>query len=177
MKNLDGDNGSSRADHEQPPRKFELVQLKDLRPNPLRDFSVDPIQGSAIEELVKSIKEEGFWGGVTLRRNKNGQLEIAAGITRIQAAIEAGETEALLHVRDAEDLTDEKMILTYARENALQRGNTGPATAGVIASTIRFLAKEILLGGKVAGEIASNFDLEKIRRNLGNENGIGRPLS
>jgi len=41
---------------------------------------------------------------------------------------------------------------------------------------IRLLFKEILLKGRVTGEIASDFDLEKIQRNLGNDKGIGRPL-
>ena len=39
---------------------------------------------------------------------------------------------------------DGGMIRVYARENATQRGNTGTAMAGTVASAIRFLAKAIL---------------------------------
>jgi hypothetical protein len=164
MKNQAG-NGSSR-----------VVQLKDLRPNPLRDFRLDPIEDDRVKMLVGSIKEAGFWGGVTLFRLKDGTYIIGAGHTRVQAAIEAGETEIVCHVRDAEGLSDLELIRVYAIENATQRGNSSVAMLGTIAATIRVLAKDVLLGGRLTGQLASDFDLQTIRRNLGNEKGIGRPL-
>jgi hypothetical protein len=57
---------------------------------------------------------------------------------------EAGYTIADVAV--SKDLDEGAMIRVYARENATQRGNTGTATAGMIASAVRFLGKAILTG-------------------------------
>jgi hypothetical protein len=58
------------------------------------------------------------------------------------AALEAGIVTVDVFV--GEDMDDAGMIRVYARENATQRGNTGTATAGMIASAVRYLAKAIL---------------------------------
>src|ERR1700720_1742548 len=101
---------SSSADFKQPSGKSELVQLKDIRPNPLRDLHLDPIEDDRVKMLVSSIKEAGFCGGVTLFKLKDGTYIIGAGHTRVQAAIEAGETEIVCYVRDAEGLSDLELI-------------------------------------------------------------------
>jgi ParB-like nuclease domain len=140
------------------------VNLKSLRPNPFRDFVVDPIDSDAVSKITDSINEDGFWGGVVARKNKSGELEIAAGHHRIEAAKQCGITVADIFVGQ---IDDEAMIRIYARENSTQRGNGSTAVAGTVASAIRYLARQSLTFGR---EIAS----EKRGAKVGDQ-GIGEP--
>ncbi len=137
-----------------------FLNLKALQPNPFRDFAVDPIDGpendnpelgyvSAITKLKESIEEDGFWGGVVVRR-QNGAYQIAAGHHRVEAAIAAGLEEADLVVLP---MDDKAMIRVYARENATQRGQQSTALLGSIASAVAFVAKEAF--SEWAAEISS----------------------
>lgn len=126
------------------------VHLADLKPNPMRDFSVDPIDDDAVKALTASIKENDFWGGVTARKCKDGTLQIACGHHRIKAAIKAGLSEADVYV--SRDWDDAKMLRVYAEENATQRGSTSTAVAGSVAAALKFLAKHG--GGSSAGNPA-----------------------
>lgn len=122
-------------------RKREMkmyVNFKDLKPNPFRDYHVDPIDDNRVEMLAASIHEHGFWGGVVLRKNKDGELEIGAGHHRVAAAIKAGEKSADLFVGDFDDAA---MAIVYATENATHRGGSGTAGAGSIAAAVRLLAR------------------------------------
>lgn len=134
------------------------VELKKLRPNPLRDFKIDPLEDDDLRKLKDSISEHGFWGGVVLRKGKNGEHEIMAGHRRIAAGIEAGIESADLHVGKYDDKT---AIRIYVTENVTQRGTTaGLAMAGAVASSIRYIAKALLkddskaLGGIQPSEFA-----------------------
>lgn len=128
-----------------------LVQFACLRPNPFRDFAVDPIDGpendnpevghiSAITKLKESIQEDGFWGGVVVRKSpaEPGAFEIAAGHHRIEAAKLAGITSAELAVLP---LDDSGMVRVYGRENATQRGVMSSAVAGTVAAALRLVLK------------------------------------
>jgi len=148
------------------------VELKSLQPNPMRDFTVDPIDDDRVKELAASIKEDGFWGGVVCRRTHNNGIQIAAGHHRIKAAMKAGIQEADVF---AGDLDDASMIRIYARENALQRGNTGTALAGSVAAAIRFTAKAVLTGGG-SEQLFRSSDLAELRGNLTSDRGLGRDI-
>jgi flagellar biosynthesis GTPase FlhF len=148
-----------------------LVQLKKLKPNPLRDFTVDPIERTKVAELAQSIQEDGFWGGIVCRQI-NGDIEIAAGHHRVEAAIEAGIKSADLFV--AEDLDDAAMVRIYARENATQRGNTATAQAGSVAAAVRVLAK-MILGGRLSPQLGRK-SLEHLRGNIASDRGIGQDV-
>jgi ParB-like chromosome segregation protein Spo0J len=67
-----------------------LVELKNLKPNPFRDFAIDPINDGVVAALESSISEYGFWGGVVCRKGKNGDIEIGAGHHRVHAAMKSG---------------------------------------------------------------------------------------
>jgi hypothetical protein len=129
-----------------------LVQFASLRPNPFRDFAVDPIDGpendnaevghiSAITKLKESIEEDGFWGGVVVRQSPSepGAFEIAAGHHRIEAAKLAGINSAELAVLP---LDDSGMVRVYGRENATQRGVMSSAVAGTVAAALRLVLKD-----------------------------------
>lgn len=139
----------------------------------MRDFEVDPIDPEAIEKLRKSIREDGFWGGVVCRRDPDThELEIVAGHTRIHAAIKENVTYADLFVGSMDEPT---MIRIYARENATQRANSATAVAGSIASAIRWISKAVLLGG-ANSRILELQDMEHLRRHLTSDRGIGEPV-
>jgi hypothetical protein len=116
------------------------VPLADLRPNPWRDFTVDPIDGNHLQQLVTSIRECGFWGGVIVRRNDKGQLEIAHGHHRAMAALEAGvETSDVLLV----EVSDEaEMVRWLYRGHEPLRSCTYKTNA--IAQGFRQVAKLLL---------------------------------
>jgi hypothetical protein len=154
--------------HEEP---IMQVDLRDLKPNPLRDFTVDPLDEEIVKKLKQSITQDGFWGGVVARKVKGGDIQVAAGWHRVKAALKAGIDRADIFV--SRDMDDAKLVRIYANENALQRGNTGTAITGTIAAAIHYLAKGILTGG--LSEIGQS-SLEIARGRIATEDGIGRDL-
>ena len=151
------------------------VELKKLKPNPFRDFKVDPIDPEAVKALVKSIEENTFWSGVIARKIKGGDIQIAAGHTRTYAAMEAGVTHADITVGNFDD---QAMIRIYATENATQRGNSGLAMMGSVASAVRYLVKAILKGDEHFSQIweKSSKALDSLRGNIANDRGLGAPI-
>lgn len=145
-----------------------IVNLRELKPNPFRDFTIDPIDTETIGRLRESIEEDGFWGGVVCRK-VNSHFEIAAGHHRVKAALDAGLTVADLFVGDFDDAA---MIRVYARENATQRGNSGTAMAGTVASAIRFLAKAVLTG--TLSRFLESVSEDHVRAHLTSERGLGQ---
>jgi ParB-like chromosome segregation protein Spo0J len=97
-----------------------LVELRKLKPNPLRDF----------------IAEDGFWGGVVCRLLDDGTIQIGAGHHRVAAAIGAGIGTVDLFV--PRDMDDAAIVRVYAREKtrrsaatlATRRWEAWPARSG-----------------------------------------------
>src|SRR6476620_2680674 len=100
-----------------------LVDLRTLKPNPFRNYVVDPIDPDHVTQLTESITQDGFWGGVVCRRTAEG-IHIVAGHHRVAAALRAGIESADLVVKEFDDAS---VIRIYARENATQRGDSGAA--------------------------------------------------
>jgi ParB-like chromosome segregation protein Spo0J len=148
------------------------VTLEKLKPNPTRDFHVDPMIETSIDNLEQSIKQDGFWGGVVCRMNASGEVEIAAGHHRVAGAIRAGVKTADLFV--SKDMDEVGLIRIYARENATQRGNSGTAQVGTVASALRYLAKQLMLD--VTREIPRDIDIDKARQHLTSGRGLGEPI-
>lgn len=142
------------------------VSLSSLKPNPYRDFTVDPIDKAAVAGLVESIREDGFWGGIVCRKS-GGDIQIACGHHRVEAAISIGITHADVTVGEFDD---EAMVRIYARENATQRGNNSTSVAGSVAGAIRLLAHRVLSGESFAPEFRS----EKRGAKIGDQS-IGEP--
>lgn len=146
------------------------VDLRKLKPNPLRDQRVDPIDPGKVEELRKSILEDGFWGGIVCRETPDG-IEIGAGHHRVQAAIAAGVTTADVHVRE---LNDADMVRVYARENATQRGEHATAQCGSVAAAVRLLARGLLTTGCLLNSTDTPHSLDILRGQLASDKGLGR---
>jgi hypothetical protein len=126
---------------------YMRINLSELKPNPYRDYKIDPIDKDHVKELAESIKEHGFWRGVAARKF-NGEYQLAMGHHRIEAAKLAGIIEEEIHIAD---YTDMQMVRIYAEENATQRGiQIAAAQSGSVAGAIRFLAKDMLQNSKLA---------------------------
>jgi len=147
------------------------VDLRELKPNPTRDFTIDPIDEEAVKALARSIRDDGFWGGIVCRKNGDGVIEIAAGHHRVASALMEGITSADVFV--GRDIDDATMVRIYARENATQRGNHSAAIAGSVASAIRVAARKAMSG--VSREFTGNGN-GKIRGNLMSAKGIGQDV-
>lgn len=145
------------------------VDLRTLRPNPTRDFTIDPLDEEIVERLKQSITDYNWWGGVVCRQTAEGTLQIAAGHHRVRAALDAGVTEAEVFVAD--DMDDATMIRIYATENATQRGSSSTSMAGVVGAAIKFVAKSILTGD--GPQLLTNFDIPTLQRRLLSEDGTG----
>lgn len=91
------------------------LKLKDIRPNPFRDLLRNPLDRAKVVELIASINDTGFWDNVVVRKNKSKEFELAYGHHRVQAALEAGITEADFIVKD---LSDAMMIKIMTNENS-----------------------------------------------------------
>jgi hypothetical protein len=148
------------------------AELKSIKPNPMRNFTTDPLDDEAVSSLQKSIAEHGYWGGVVCRKRKDGVIECAAGWHRIHAAIAEGIKSAEVSILD---LDDDQMRRLYATENATQRGNTGTAQAGSVASTIYYVAREVLSGpSSDFRRRYPSISIEDVRGGLLAGRGIGR---
>jgi hypothetical protein len=114
-----------------------MIDLRGLKPNPMRDFEVDPIDDEAVAAIAASIEESGFWGGVTVGR-MNGDLYTIAGHHRVEAAKRQGKVHADLFVAD---LDEAQMLRIYGTENLTQRNDHSSAIAGLVAGAIRLIAR------------------------------------
>jgi muconolactone delta-isomerase len=95
------------------------------------------------------------------------------------AALEAGIVTVDVFV--GEDMDDAGMIRVYARENATQRGNTGSAAAGMVASTVRHLAKAMLTNSLDRilinlSEYDQDVDIAAVRGHFLGAYGMGRDI-
>lgn len=148
------------------------LKLKELVANPFRNFDVDPLDNDNIAELTKSIKQDGFWGGVVVRKH-DGEYQIACGHHRVAAAIKLGMDTEDLFVLPSQHSDAQTMVRIYARENATQRGNTSTAATGTVAAAIQCIAHDVLSGtsGKFTGRSA-----ETVRGQIESEKGLGRDV-
>jgi hypothetical protein len=95
----------------------ELVAIKDIFPNPYRQMATYGLIKSKVDELQASIHDTGFWPNVIGRRNPEGQVEIAYGHHRLQAATqEFGPDHTLpIHIQN---IDDHGMLMIMAAENS-----------------------------------------------------------
>src|SRR3989440_9286463 len=109
---------------EEAEREGSLVELpvKDVRPNPFQPRkTMDP---AAAEEVVSSIKPDGFLQPIVVRKAQggNGAYELIAGERRLRACQQLGWERIPAVQRDADDRT----LLTLALIENLQRDDLSP---------------------------------------------------
>jgi hypothetical protein len=144
--------------------QLQTIKLADLKDNPMRDFTIDPIDDSIVMKLKESIEQDGFWGGVVARPIDGTWFELACGHHRVRAARAANIEEATILIKK---MDDEAMVRVYARENASQRGNSATALIGSVASAIRFVVRQAL------ARDSSGDTVERVRRQLSRPFGLG----
>lgn len=91
------------------------VNLKDIQPNPYRNFDLYPISEEKVRSLTNSIKETGFWGNI-IGREKGGKIEIAYGHHRLEALKKIFPPTKEIDI-SVKDYSDEEMIKVMADEN------------------------------------------------------------
>jgi len=114
------------------------ISIKDLKPNPFRNFDSLPYDEAKLNSLVDSINKTTFWneGGGILARKVNGKYEMAFGHHRIKAAKKAGITVMDVTVKD---LSDEQMIRLMAYENM----DIWKADVHTIRATVRVVKEHL----------------------------------
>src|SRR5262249_46483705 len=107
-----------------------------------------------IADLLKSIKNHGFFGGVKARL-RNGVAEIGCGHHRIEAARQGklGSVEISI-----DDIDDDDMLRLMTVENATQSGSHPGAILNEVAAVTRRLVEIIVASEKARGNHQTYFD-------------------
>lgn len=137
------------------------IKLKDLKPNPFRNFEQYPINQEKVKQLQTSISETGFWGNI-LCRKKDGDIEIAYGHHRLTALRNLLSLDTEIDVI-AKDLSDEEMVKIMGNEND-ERYNCLPA---VVDETIKAAKSFLEKNPDIARKVLSSEDSEFKRVRIG----------
>ena len=99
------------------PAQPSEVALTAIRPNPYQPRSA--MEPGALEELARSIKENGLIQPLVVRSVGEGTFELIAGERRFQASKQAGLTHVPVHVRDvsARDMLQMALVENLQRED------------------------------------------------------------
>jgi ParB/RepB/Spo0J family partition protein len=126
---LEGDRPFGEAFREELEKEAEAkpiqeIPLAELEDNPYQKLARPTIDEQAMQELVSSILENGFYGALLARRKKgsSNRYELAYGHRRKEAALRAGLNSVPVKILD---LSDEKMARVMASEN-FSRENLSP---------------------------------------------------
>lgn len=127
------------------------IALKDILPNPHRDFASNPLNEEKVVKLRASIRDTGFWDNVLLRKSedKPGKYEIAYGHHRVEAARQEGLKEADFIVKK---LSYDMMLEIMSRENDEAYGNDLRSTIEAVAALIKAVGTGKIDGKKIAPE-------------------------
>jgi chemotaxis protein histidine kinase CheA len=121
-----------------------LVPIKDIKPNPYRDFDLYPYDEEQIENLILSYQDNGDFGVLPARPNGTGSTyELAAGHHRLEAMRRLKFKEADLKIGDYDD---DQMINIMVDENAKQMGQNSAAILDSVCASIRRIAYITLTG-------------------------------
>ena len=136
------------------------VKLKNLKPNPFRNFEQYPINEEKVKQLQTSMSETGFWENI-LCRKRDSNIEIAYGHHRLVALgnLFPPDKEITVNVKD---LSDEEMVKIMGNEND-ERYNCLPAVVDeTVKSTKEFLEKNPNSARKVLSSEGSEFKRVRI---------------
>jgi len=129
------------------------VKIKDIKPNPYREFNIYPYRQEKIYQLFKSFRKTGsLWPNIVGRLRKGGKVEIAYGHHRIEMLRRwrGEETEVEVIVKD---LSNKQMLDMMSNENAEAYNCPIEAIDNSVMSAKKYLeshkgeAKEILTSG------------------------------
>jgi len=101
------------------------IKIRDLNPNPHRDWEEFQLDKGIVEMLKSSIQETFFWENV-IGRKVNGKVQIAYGHHRLQALRELYPKGDKMFSIPVYPLDDEQMFIIMARENETGKNLTIP---------------------------------------------------
>lgn len=130
------------------------VPLDKIVWNPYRDMDLYPLDADHITDLLRSIKDHGFFGGVKARL-RNGMAEIGCGHHRIEAARQGKLGSVEIRI---DDIDDDDMIRLMTVENATQSGSHPGAILNEVAAVTRRLVEIIVASEKARGIHQTYFD-------------------
>lgn len=116
--------------------KFIEVDLKAVKDNPFRDRVKFPFRQDKIDRLMESINATGFWPNVICRLG-DGEVQIAYGHHRVEAAKKAGVKKATLV---CQDLNDKEMLDMMVQENAIEDGHDFMTIMNSISAVVQAYA-------------------------------------
>lgn len=117
-----------------------LLKLKDIQPNPFRDFKINPLDEAKIVALMSSINQTGFWENCVFRM-KDGKPQLSGGHTRLEAAKRSGLTEADFILKD---FTDAQMLQAMDSENREVYASSPAAVIESVKAVVTALAEGII---------------------------------
>jgi ParB-like chromosome segregation protein Spo0J len=93
------------------------IQINDIEPNPFRNLTKYPLSQEKVDALKVSIKENGFWGGILVRKNpeKKDKYQMAFGHHRYEALKQL--KAKLANDTIVYDLDDDDMLHRMFAEN------------------------------------------------------------
>jgi hypothetical protein len=92
------------------------VKLKDIHPNPYRDFKMFPLNWEKVQKLRDSIHENGFFEGI-LARKKGNRIELIYGHHRLEALKLEYSPDHVMEIPFQEDVSEADMIKMMVDEN------------------------------------------------------------
>lgn len=133
------------------------IKIKDILPNPYRDFKFCPIDKDKVDALINSMKQTGFWDNVVVRPHptESGKYQQAYGHNRLIAAsaVFGDNYEVDLPVRE---LSNEVMLQMMANENMEYWAATPAVIDETVRQTKRFLEDNL--------EVAARYgDIKRIK--------------
>lgn len=111
---------SATAEEKPRPEGVQRVELTQIRPNPYQPRTV--FAPEALEELSRSIRENGLIQPLVIRPAGDGMYELIAGERRYHASKQAGLTEVPVVVREA----SRREMLEVALVENIQREDLNP---------------------------------------------------
>jgi hypothetical protein len=121
------------------------VSIDKIKPNPFRDFSLDPIDPEQVGRLALSHDQIGQFGAIPVRPcpTEPGFFEQGSGHHNIAAMRQRGDTEVNVESRER---SDREMVKLMQLENLTQRHNNAGAVADSLAAEVRIATREMLVG-------------------------------
>jgi hypothetical protein len=100
--------------------KHRTIPVKNIHPNPHRDFKRNPIPEDQVQAVLDSIDRTGFWDNIVVRPHpeKKGEYQLAYGHSRLAAVRRKKFLEITVPVAD---LNDWDMLCAMVDENETQR--------------------------------------------------------
>jgi len=131
------------------------VKVKEVRPNPHRDFKINPINEDRVEKFMESIKDNGFWENI-VGRESDGEIQLAYGHHRLSALKRLYGEDYEFDLRII-NFSDEQMLHVMIDENDDYSGNISDVIDEAVSVAKIFLEENIEIA-KEYGDIDSRHE-------------------